>query len=80
MDIPGTTRDRQEANFIILEWNRAISRGLSVNLSQIRSDCETMNRYMFVKKYKFDPRIKRAMKNPSAVYIACNILSYYQVY
>jgi len=80
MDIPGTALDQQEASFIILEWNRAISFGMAANINQIRSDCETMPRNIFLRKYKFDPKIRKAMKNSNAVYIASNILSYYQTY
>ena len=72
--------EMQEASFIFLEWNRAISLGRAANLNQIRSDCAFMPRNMFLKKYKFDPKIKKPMKNPDAVFIASYILSYNLAY
>ncbi len=62
--------DRQEANFIINEWRKSVDSGRALNINQISKDSIILNKSLFYKKYKFDPRMKKVLKNSNALYIA----------
>ena len=64
--------DMQEANFIINEWENAVGIGRAIDINQISKDSIILNKWVFYKKYKFNSRMKKTLKNPTALYIARN--------